>query len=128
MEYDAGKDFDTKASFLNYRKAYSGPLNFGFEIGVQGWGDAILQKDDVQRACDLVKTKQNDGIFIWAYYSKSGPGISVGDCIDLSASNLYKPVSPVVTPQKKLIWSCPSSVSIKCPKCENLITTSWKQG
>ncbi len=128
MEYDAGKDFDTKASFLNYRKVYSGPLNFGFEIGIQGWGDAILQKEDVQVACSLL-TGTLDGIFIWAYYSKSGPGISVGDCIDLSSSIINKPVVTVPTkPPASLTWSCPSSVSIMCPKCNNKILTSWKQG
>ena len=69
MAYDAGKDFDVKKCYESYTKLFSKRLYLGFEVGAQGWGDALLKLEDVDAVCKYLKP--GDGCFVWAYY-KSG--------------------------------------------------------
>jgi hypothetical protein len=131
MEYDAGKGFDVRGSYMNYRSVYKGPLNFGFEIGFQGWGDAILSKEDAAMGCAIVLNDgPKNGIFIWAYYSKPGSGASVGDVVSIAANVLRSSTSTIIPPAVvKPTYSCPSSVYVTnvCSSCKtvNRIKCAW---
>jgi len=74
MAYDAGKSYDVIQAYEAYKKIYSGAINVGFEVGSQGWGDALLTTDDVDKVVNYVKNRSsNDGIFVWAYFKQGNP-------------------------------------------------------
>lgn len=103
MAYDAGADFDVQGAYKAYRSFYSGPLYLGFEIGIQGWGNALLTKDQVVSGCNLVASDgPANGIFIWAYHSKPTNTPSCLEVVSLAASTFIK--SP---PSTSNVFPCP---------------------
>ena len=67
MAYDAGATFDSIMAYRAYRSLYPGIINIGFEIGKQGWGEALLFKPELLRVCQLVATSKLSGCFFWVY-------------------------------------------------------------
>ena len=67
MAYDAGATFDSVAAFRAYRSLYPGIINIGFEIGKQGWGDALLFKPELLRVSQQVAKDKLSGCFFWVY-------------------------------------------------------------
>lgn len=117
MAYDAGPKFDTIAAVKAYQKLYDGKINIGFEIGKQGWGGALLKKDELVTVCTTLKSPKI-GAFFWAYYSDPLPdSISRQDAVVISSLILNTPTKPVYT--------TPSSVYIECPSCKTRIKNSW---
>ena len=89
MSYDAGKDYDPIKAFAAYRKLYKGRIFLGCEIGVQGWGNALLTYDNVHDYLAFLATDTKPGIFVWAYYSAAAAGLP--RCKDvLSLTKLIK--------------------------------------
>lgn len=73
MNYDAGKDWDYHAAYRSYEEVVDRktPLNWGLQVGKQGWGDALLtEKDVLEFKHDLAK---GDGFFVWAYFKSGSP-------------------------------------------------------
>ncbi len=133
MAYDAGYAFSEINALKAYRAIYDGTLNMGFEIGKQGWGDALLNERDLKNAASATKDEAKDnGCFFWAYYSQPYMGsISRKDAVALAYS-IFKPVytpppKPPPPPPTKPTYSCPSSVFILCPTCKTKIKTSWSK-
>lgn len=118
MSYDAGKSYDSIAAFKAYRSLYKYRLNIGFEIGKQGWGDAILFKPELLSVSQEVVKDKLTGCFFWAYYSKpTETSITRQDAV-ATVSTIFKvPTKPVYT--------TPSSVFIECPFCKTRILNSW---
>jgi GH18 family chitinase len=131
MAYDAGKDFDSIAAFKAYRAIYDGPINIGFQIGKQGWGDALLFKEELVRVSEFVKKESSsNGCFFWAYYSREFGGSISGKDAFATAKQIFTPVyppppRPPPIPPTKPTYSCPASVFILCPTCKTKIKTSW---
>lgn len=103
----------------------------GFEIGKQGWGDALLFKEELETVSQFVKKEAvGNGVFFWAYYSKEFNGsISTKDAFALT-SQIFKPVyppppKPPPLPPTKPTFTCPSTVFIMCPTCKTKIKNSW---
>ena len=86
---DAGKDYDPIKAFAAYRKLYKGRIFLGCEIGVQGWGNALLTYDNVHEYLTFLSSDSKPGIFVWAYYSSAAAGLP--KCKDvLSMTKLIK--------------------------------------
>jgi hypothetical protein len=96
MAYDAGKDFDPLGAFDCFRMYYGGPLVVGFETGTQGWGDAFLTMNDVQKVKQYIAGK-NSGTFVWCW--KKDPMV-----LDI----LNQVAAPVVVMPKEDGMSCPN--------------------
>jgi len=71
MAYDAGKDFDVKASYDSYKKYFKKQVYVGFQVGPQGWGDALLTLEDVDKTCNFILP--GDGCFVWSWYKQGKP-------------------------------------------------------
>ena len=67
MAYDAGKTYSPLTAFKAYRSLYPGIINIGFEIGKQGWGDAILFKPELLKTSQEVEKDKLTGCFFWVY-------------------------------------------------------------
>lgn len=52
-------------------------MYMGFEIGVQGWGNALLTFDQTQDDLDWMKADPKCGGFVWAYFSTAAAGLPV---------------------------------------------------
>lgn len=120
MAYDAGKVYSPLAAFKAYRLLYPGIINIGFQIGKQGWGDALLFKPELfTNATEVAKDKLT-GCFFWAYYSKPFEfSINRQDAVS-TVSTIFKPLPPA-----KPVYTTPSSVFIQCPSCKTRILNSW---
>ena len=108
MAYDAGQGFDVIACYESYKKYFKKQVCVGFEVGPQGWGDALLSLDDVNKTCNYIKPK-GDGCFVWAYFKSGNP--STKQVLDKAASILN-----TTQPVPKPISKCP------CPNCGYILT------
>lgn len=106
MAYDAGKSFDALTAYDNLKKYFKRTVLFGFEVGQQGWGDAWLTLQDVEKACRYISAK-GDGCFVWAYF-KTGPPSAIEVC---DAANRF-------------LIGTPSTPVILCPHCQNKLVIS----
>lgn len=111
MAYDAGKEFDEQEAYKAYRKLYKGPINLGFEIGVQGWGDGLLFAVEARENLNFIKNQNSqDGCFVWAYHKPTlYPGIAVDEMGSL-AEEIFKEEPPSQT-----------SLGFECPHCSNTL-------
>jgi hypothetical protein len=121
MTYDAGTEYDPLGALDCYRIYYSGVLNIGFEVGVQGWGGALLSRDDVVRMATYAKNNNpNNGAFIWAIGKAGNP--SVSDIVSICAGIFNGENKPVVTVPVPL--PAPVSIggtdSITCTVCKTV--------
>lgn len=105
MAYDAGQGFDVIACYESYRKYFKKELCVGFEVGPQGWGDALLSLEDVTKVCNYIKGNK-DGCFVWAWFKSGNP--STKQVLDKAASILS-----ASTPKQS---KCP------CPNCGYILT------
>ena len=121
MTYDAGPEFDALGALDCYRIYYPGPLNIGFEIGVQGWGGALLSNDDVVRMATYSKNNNpKNGAFIWCLGKAGNP--SVADVISVCSgifgnqnnSSVQVPALPDATVPP------PSVVTMTCGVCNTV--------
>lgn len=120
MAYDAGKTYSPLNAFKAYRSLYPGIINIGFEIGKQGWGDALLYKPELLHTSQEAAKDKLSGCFFWAYYSKPfESSITRQDAVSTAAS-IFKP-----SPPSKPVYTTPSSVFIECPFCKTRILNSW---
>jgi len=108
MAYDAGQGFDVIACYESYKKYFKKPLCVGFQVGQQGWGDALLTLDEVTKVCNYIKEK-GDGCFVWAYFKTGNP--STKQVLDKAASILNSS-QPVPKP----------SCKCACPNCGYILT------
>lgn len=106
MAYDAGQGFDVIACYESYRKYFKKQLCVGFQVGQQGWGDAVLTMDDVIKICNYIKGNK-DTCFVWAYFKSGNP--TTKQVLDKASSILN-------TPTTKPISKCP------CPNCGYILT------
>jgi hypothetical protein len=96
MTYDAGPTFDPLGALDCYRIYYPGPLNIGFEVGVQAWGGYLLTRDDVINMATYSKNNNPaNGIFIWCLGKAGNP--SVSDIISICSGIFAGSNKPVVT-------------------------------
>ena len=96
MTYDAGTEYDPLGALDCYRIYYGGVLNIGFEVGVQGWGGALLSRDDVVRMVTYAKNNNpNNGAFIWAIGKAGNP--SVSDIVSICSGIFNGANKPAVT-------------------------------
>ena len=104
MAYDAGEDFDEQESFRSYREYYRGIINLGFQVGNQGWGDAMLYEPEARNNLEFVKDQDpRDGCFTWAHHKSADDGITVDEFGQL-AKEMFKE---------------DTTVTYKCPTCYN---------
>jgi hypothetical protein len=122
MAYDAGKDFDEQEAYKAYRTLFKGVINLGFQVGVQGWGDAILHESEARENLKFVKNQQgHGGCFVWAHHKVATQGISVVEFGQMAKDILHKaPPSPPTTPAAAWDFQCPTcnsgfQISV-CPK------------
>ena len=106
MAYDAGQGFDVIACYESYRKYFKKELCVGFQVGQQGWGDAMLTLDDVVKVCNYIKGNK-DGCFVWAYFKSGNP--TTKQVLDKASSILSAPTT-------KPISKC------ACPNCGYILT------
>ena len=126
MAYDSGAEFDEIKTFTAFEKLYTGTINMGFEVGSQGWGTAILGADEAYKNLHFVKKQTvNGGCFVWSYRKDGAPGISVPDLVKMAGSFFIKKPAPAYV---KPTYSCPSSVYVLCPNCDNRIKLSVADG
>ena len=120
MAYDAGKTYSPLSAFKAYRLLYPGILNIGFQIGKQGWGDALLFKPELLQTSQEVAKDKLTGCFFWAYYSRPHESsITRQDAVS-TVTQIFKPAPPA-----KPVYTTPSSVFIECPSCKTRILNSW---
>jgi hypothetical protein len=121
MTYDAGTDYDPLGALDCYRIYYLGVLNIGFEVGVQGWGGALLSRDDVVKMATYAKNNNpNNGAFIWAIGKAGNPSVSdiVSICSGIfNGSN--KPIAAIPIPLPAPVPSG-SVDSITCGVCKTV--------
>jgi chitinase len=72
MAYDGGKELNVIASYDSYKKIFKNPVHIGFQVGKQGWGDALLTLEQVKTVCKHIYPF-GDGCFIWAYFKDGYP-------------------------------------------------------
>jgi chitinase len=114
MNYDGGKSLDVLNAYLSYKQQYTGKILFGFQVGKQGWGDALLTIGDVENACQYLK-KNGDGIFVWAYFKQGDPNTI--QVLEAASKILKTPILP--KPQESIL---------NCPNCKNdLIVVALKK-
>ncbi len=95
MAYDAGKSYDPIKACRKYREVYAGPMHLGFEIGKQGWGDALLSLDDVIRGVAWISQESPDNrVFVWAYQKENYGTPGVKDILEIAAVGDMKPPPP----------------------------------
>lgn len=70
MAYDGGKELDVIASYQSYFR-FQKPLLLGYQVGKQGWGDALLSLQDVEAYSSQLRP--GDGFFVWAYFKQGDP-------------------------------------------------------
>ena len=145
MAYDAGASFDAVAAFKAYRAIYTGHINIGFEIGTQGWGNALLTLTQLQTVSKTVSSDPQSGCFFWAYYSKANsPAVDRQTAVSAAVAIFTKtttplpppptaplpppPTAPLPAPPTKPTYSVPSSVLILCPNCKHKIKSAWYDG
>ena len=126
MLYDAGEGFDGRKAnehYLNYRKYYSGPLLYGFEVGRHGWGGEILYKNEAEAAIKFVADQGlKNGIFIWSDKKDGSPGVSTSEILQLASTHFVKP-SPVPDPPAPTVPDTIKTVKAAfvfkcvCPNC-----------
>ena len=121
MTYDAGPTFDPLGALDCYRIYYPGPLNIGYEVGVQSWGGYLLTKDDVIRMATYSKNNSNkNGVFIWCLGKAGNPSVSdiVSICYDIfntknnASDSIPKAPSAPTLPD--------ASVTMKCGVCNTV--------
>jgi hypothetical protein len=112
MAYDAGKEFSVIQCYESYKKYFSKTVNVGFEVGKQGWGDALLTQTDVEKTCRYIAVK-NDGCFVWAYF-KTGPP---------SAYEVCQIADPFLTKSQPL-YPPPALNQFQCPQCKTKLTVT----
>jgi hypothetical protein len=118
MAYDAGANFDARAAFSSFRNYYSGRINMGFEVGVQGWGTGLLEEAEAMTSLKFVSQESsNGGCFVWAYFKNDSVGVT-GDKLVNLASDVFSLTEP---PKKKPTFSTPSSWFVMCPTCQQKI-------
>lgn len=113
MAYDAGKDFSVIQCYESFKKYFSKTINVGFQVGKQGWGDALLTIEDVEKVCRYIAVK-GDGCFVWAYF-KQGPPSATEVC--QTAQRFLVPTLPPLYP--------PSPMNqFQCPQCKTKLTVT----
>ena len=114
MAYDAGKEFSLVQCYESYKKYSPTPVALGFQVGKQGWGDALLTVPDVEKMCRYLKGK-GDGCFVWAYF-KQGPPTASEVC-QIASSILQPPPLPPLYPPTPLN-------QFQCPQCQSKLTVT----
>lgn len=104
MAYDAGKDFSVIQCYESFKKYFPKTINVGFQVGKQGWGDALLTLADVEKICRYIAVK-NDGCFVWSYF-KTGPPSAVEVC--QTAVKFLAPLPPLYPPAPLNQFQCPN--------------------
>lgn len=128
MAYDAGKDFDALGAYDCYRIYYKGPLYVGFELGKQGWGDAILSLEHIDKVMSYLKG--NDGVFVWGYGSMvaTGYGPTYTQTVARIKTHLKGTSKPVPLPIYVTPANPPKVVSsinaFNCPNCQIVLKVS----
>lgn len=105
MAYDGGKNLDVIASYNSYKQVVKKPIMLGFQVGTQGWGDAYLSLEDVEKHCTYIKPF-GDGCFVWAYFKDGIPNTK--QVIDKASS----------------ILNTSSKPQFQCPYCNNTLYVS----
>lgn len=120
MGYDAGKEFDVKNAYDQYKKVYDGVVNVGIELGKQGWGDAIVDEAYVRK----VKALKFDGYFIWGFGSVVNVGIKYDAALDILMEKKIV-IVPKNNPTSDAVKgiTCP----MNCPWCSKTITVGLKK-
>jgi len=120
MAYDGGKELNVIQCYESVKKYFAKPVAVGFQVGKQGWGDALLTMADVEKICRYITVK-NDGCFVWAYF-KQGPPSAKEVCQKageiFSASVIPKPPAP--TP----LYPPRSLNQFQCPQCKCNLTVT----
>lgn len=114
MAYDAGTDFSVIQCYESFKKYYSKPVMVGFQVGKQGWGDALLTLSDVEKVCRYIAVKK-EGCFVWAYF-KQGPPSAKEVC--QTASTLLGGTSAGPAP----LYPPPPLDQFACPQCKTKLT------
>ena len=99
MTYDAGPTFDPLGSLDCYRIYYKGPLNIGYEVGVQSWGGYLLTNDDVLKMANYSKNNNSEnGVFIWCIGKAGNPSVAdiINTCVGVFGNNTLPVPAPVV--------------------------------
>lgn len=110
MNYDAGKGWDYEKAYKAYVQ-FPVLVNWGLEVGPQGWGDAVLTEEDVRKFM-TIKEKE-DGWFIWAYFKTGKP----------NCKEVLKILSASTQPKPDL----PKSQVVLCPNChQGVIEITYK--
>lgn len=87
MAYDGGKDLDVISSYNSVKQVFKKQVLVGFQVGTQGWGDAYLSMEDVNKTCQYIQPF-GDGCFVWAYFKDGNP--SRKQVVDRAAELLQK--------------------------------------
>lgn len=114
MTYDAGPTFDPLGALDCYRIYYKGPLNIGFEVGVQAWGGYLLTYEDITRMATYSKNNdERNGVFIWEVKKVGVP--SVSDIVKICGPILKRKIvlDPIPEPN-------PISYDIICKVCNTV--------
>lgn len=96
MAYDGGKELDVIASYNSFKQVFSKKILVGFQVGKQGWGDAYLSLEDVNKVCTYIRPF-GDGCFVWAYFKDGDPNCE--KVVDMA--------SYVLQPASKPSFLCP---------------------
>lgn len=107
MAYDGGKDLNVIDCYESTKKVFPKPVMLGFQVGKQGWGDALLTMNDVNTICKYIAPKK-DGCFVWAYF-KQGPPSAKEVC---------------ATAATWLNNATESTVSFNCPNCNTKLSVT----
>ena len=82
---DAGSKYSVTKAFAAYRALFKGRIFMGLEIGIQGWGDALLTYDQVFSDLEFLVKDPKPGVFVWAYYSSAAAGLPrAKDCLKIA--------------------------------------------
>jgi hypothetical protein len=110
MAYDAGKEYNVLDGYASYKKYFPKTVAVGFQVGKQGWGDALLTLQDVEKVCKSMD--KGDGCFVWAYF-KSGPP-SATDVCQVASTALSRPPPSQPIPLNQF----------QCPQCKSKLTVT----
>jgi chitinase len=103
MAYDGGKGLDVKLAYDSYKTICSKPVLVGFQVGKQGWGDALLTLDDVTKTCQFIQP--GDGCFVWAFFKNEKESPNCKEVVTKAAQ----------------ILQAPKQNTVYCPHCKSLL-------
>lgn len=113
MAYDAGKEFNVIQCYESFKKYFPKPVAVGFQVGKQGWGDALLTLADVEKVCRYIAVK-DDGCFVWAYFKQGPP----------SATEVCQTAATLLTPSRPPLYPPPALNQFQCPQCKSKLTVT----